>query len=166
MILITRRWRLLCLIATLFIAGCAVPARSKVENTAENPVWHGRLAVQVEGDTPQSFFASFELRGHARRGELNLYSPLGTTVARLRWTPRSATLLGSGETRTFTSLDALALEATGTPLPVAALFDWLAGHEASDTHWQADLSQRAEGRLSARRQWPEPSAEIRLVLEP
>ena len=95
-----------------------------------------------------------------------LYGPLGSTAAHLNWTPDAATLRSNGSVRQFNSLDALALQATGTNLPIAALFDWLAGRDVPVPGWQADLSQLGQGRLTARRTQPEPSAELRLILEP
>ncbi|HCY16899.1 MAG TPA: hypothetical protein DHV21_13135 [Curvibacter sp.] len=131
----------------------------------EPQLWRGRLALRVESEPPQSFFAGFELSGHAGQGELRLFSPLGTTLADLHWSPQSATLSNNGETRQFESLDALATQATGTAIPIAALFQWLAGVQTGADGWSADLSQLDDGRLTARRTQPEPSAELRLILE-
>lgn len=131
----------------------------------EPQLWRGRLALRVESEPPQSFFAGFELSGHAGQGELRLFSPLGTTLADLHWSPQSATLSNNGETRQFESLDTLATQATGTAIPIAALFQWLAGVQTGADGWSADLSQLDDGRLTARRTQPEPSAELRLILE-
>ncbi len=120
----------------------------------------------VSGNPPQSFSASFDLIGQASAGELILYGPLGSTAAHLNWTPDAATLRSNSSVRQFNSLDELALQATGTDLPIAALFDWLAGRDVPVPGWQADLSQLGLGRLTARRLQPEPSAELRLILEP
>nr|WP_279343756.1 outer membrane lipoprotein LolB [Variovorax terrae] len=153
------------LIAILFIAGCAHPTRTSGLNDAENPVWSGRLALQVDSEPPQSFSAGFELRGNAGAGELALFSPLGSTLAVLAWAPGSATLRDDKGTRSFDSLDALVAQATGTPLPIAALFDWLQGRDTPVPGWQADLSRRADGRLAARRTEPAPTAQLRLALD-
>jgi outer membrane lipoprotein LolB len=130
------------------------------------PAWRGRLALRIDSPDQPSFFASFELTGHARAGELLLSGPLGNIMASLRWTPQAAFLRNNGETRQFDSLDALATEATGTAIPIAALFEWLDGRDAAAEGWQADLSQLAQGRLLARRTHPGPVAELRLILEP
>jgi len=157
------------LLSTLaaLLAGCAQPA---LKPPAESPVaqahWRGRLALRVETPEPTSYFASFELSGQARAGELLLFSPLGTTLAQLRWSPQAALLRNDGQTRAFDSLDALAAEATGTAIPIAALFQWLQGQPVAADGWQADLSQLGEGRLLARRAQPEPAAELRLILDP
>jgi outer membrane lipoprotein LolB len=50
-------------------------------------------------------------------------------------------------------------------LPIAALFDWLAGRPAEVPGWQADLSGHAQGRLLAQRSLPAPVAVLRIVLE-
>lgn len=148
------------------MAGCAQPPITRSPVDANTQVWRGRLALQIDSDPPQSFSAGFELSGHPRSGELLLLSPLGNTVAHLNWSPQSATLRNNGELRQFDSLDALAEQATGTAIPISALFQWLAGQEASAAGWLADLSQLGQGRLVARRTQPAPAAELRLILEP
>lgn len=161
-----RRAAWLALLAALLITGCAQP-RLRPAGEVAAASWHGRLALRVDSTPPESFFADFDLEGSARRGALLLTGPLGQTVARLDWAPGSATLRGNGgEVRQFDSLEALAAQASGTPLPIAALFEWLAGRDALADGWQADLSQLGEGRLTARRLQPEPAAELKLVLEP
>ena len=157
------------LLSTLgaLLAGCAQPALTPPSDApAAQAYWRGRLALRVETPEPTSYFANFELSGQARAGELLLVSPLGTTLAQLRWSPQVALLRNDGQTRAFESLDALATEATGTDIPIAALFLWLQGQAAAADGWQADLSQLNEGRLVARRAQPEPAAELRLILDP
>jgi outer membrane lipoprotein LolB len=132
-------------------------------------MWRGRLAVRVEADfspsQPQSFSAAFELTGTPLAGELTLYTPLGTTVAALSWSTQTAVMRSNGNTRTFESLDALIKQALGTDIPVTALFAWLAGDNVQVAGWRADLTQHADGRITARRTEPTPVAELRLVLE-
>ena len=155
-----RCWQLaLC---ALLLAGCATP-----QHTAPPGVqsWTGRMALTVEGQSSQSFSAGFELKGAPESGELSLFNPLGGTLAVLAWAPGTATLRANGDTRQFPSLDALAQEATGAPLPVASLFDWLAGKATAVPGWEPDLSQVDQGRLRARRTDPPPPADLRLVFE-
>jgi outer membrane lipoprotein LolB len=130
--------------------------------------WSGRLALQVEAEPPQSaqsFSAGFELKGSAQDGELQLFSPLGQTLATLSWAPGKASMRANGSQRDFDSIDALVAHATGTAIPVGALFDWLAGRNAAVPGWQADLSQLANGRLTAKRNEPSPVAVLRVALE-
>lgn len=148
----------------LLLAACAAPPpRTPTPPGVQS--WSGRLALNVEGQTRQSFSAGFELKGAPEQGELTLTNPLGGTVAVLAWAPGAATLRSNGTTRQFNSLDELAQEATGAAIPVAALFDWLQGKSTPAEGWQPDLSQVAQGRLSARRSDPPPPADLRLVLE-
>ena len=154
------------LFAILFIAGCAHPTKTSGTFDSKIAFWSGRLSLQVDQAPEQSFAAAFELKGSAEQGELNLFSPLGSTLAVLRWQPGSATLAGVGEVRRFDSLDALVGQATGTPIPVAALFDWLAGAATPVPGWQADLSQlQANGRINARRVSPSPTVDLRVALD-
>ncbi len=122
--------------------------------------------MQVQDTQAQSFSAGFELQGGASEGELKLFTPLGGTLARLNWSPGSAVLQqADGQQRRFPSLDALVAAATGTAVPVEALFDWLEGKDTAVPGWQADLSQLGRGRLQARRYEPAPTADLRVVLE-
>lgn len=134
-------------------------------SSAKTDSWSGRLALQVDGSETQSFSATFELRGRAEAGELSLFSPLGSTLAVLQWSPGSATLRNGNDQRSFGSLDALAAQVTGTAIPIAALFDWLAGTPTPVPGWQPDLRQHDEGRISARRTDPLPTATLRVVFE-
>jgi outer membrane lipoprotein LolB len=146
----------------VLLAGCATP---RTPTPAGVQSWNGRLALTVEGRANQSFSSAFELKGAPEAGELRLANPLGGTIALLAWAPGKATLQSNGKTREFPSLEALAEEATGAPLPVAALFDWLAGKPTPIAGWQADVSQVADGRLHARRTEPPPAADLRVVFE-
>ena len=155
------RW-LLAAFATLLLAACATP---RTPTASGVQVWAGRLALSVEGQASQSFSAGFELKGAPDTGELTLYNPLGGTLAVLAWSPGTATLRTNGTVRQFPSLAALAQEATGAPLPIGALFDWLAGKATPIEGWEADVTQVAEGRLRARRTAPPPPADLRVVFE-
>lgn len=150
--------------AAILLAGCATPPRP-AERDPESGPWSGRLALRVADRPEQSFSAGFELRGQAPAGALTLYTPLGSTAAVLNWAPGTATLRTDGEVRQFASIDALVADATGSPLPVAALFDWLAGRNVPVPGWEADLSLLGEGRLRAQRLAPPPSADLRIVLD-
>lgn len=156
----------IALLALLFLTACAQAPLAPQPLAAGASMWRGRLALRVDSEPPQSFFASFELSGQAPRGELRFFGPLGNTLASLQWTPQSATLRNNGEARQFESLDDLAAQATGTALPIAALFEWLAGRAVTADDWEVDLSRLDEGRLLAWRTQPAPRTELRLILEP
>lgn len=169
----------LLLASALSISGCAVPNKTaepsqQVGKTASDGAYAGRISLKVDAIVPQAlgpqqgqfFSASFELTGNAQAGQLTLISPLGNVLAALNWTDSTAQLRANGELRSFTSLDALVLHATGAAIPVASLFSWLAGVEAQAPGWQADLSRLSNGRLVARRLQPLPAAELRVILEP
>ena len=156
---LTRRTAVIALVAGL--AGCATP-RPRLPGEA---AWSGRLALRVDSTPPQAFSALFDLRGSAARGELQLSSALGQTLATVRWSAQGAELQRGSDTTRRDSLDALTTELSGAPLPVLAMFDWLQGRDAPAGGWRVDLSAHANGRLVARREQPLPSAELRLVFE-
>lgn len=155
----------LTLSISILIASCAAPTLDKAKNIDKKTFWSGRLGLTLATEPPQSFHAAFELSGTDQAGQLILFTPLGSVLSELRWSAGGATLQSNGTTRHFDSLDALASEVTGTPVPVAALFDWLQGTQSTHAGWRADLSRLAEGRLSAFRTAPAPAAELRLILD-
>ena len=156
-------WCLTLLALVLWLSGCASPARTP---HGDGSSWQGRMAVQVDSEPPQAYTGGFELNGSATQGQLRLLSPLGQAMAEVQWSPRGAELRRGQQVTRRGSLDELTQELAGTALPVAALFDWLAGREAPADGWQADLSRHAEGRITARRQSPLPVTQLRLVFLP
>jgi outer membrane lipoprotein LolB len=157
-----RRVLTLALSSALLAAGCATPRMSPVD---ANAYWSGRMAIQVLKDPPESLSAGFELQGSALTGEMVLLSPIGTTLARLEWTPHGARLEQGQQKFDSTSLQRLGARLTGTELPIAALFEWLAGRTAEAPGWQVDLSAHAQGRISAERREPSPGAVLRIALD-
>lgn len=162
-----RMWWLALLMSAM-LAGCATPSRIAKPLSAEqtnSPEWQGRMSVQVQGDNPTSMSASFSLRGDAKHGELDLYSPLGTTLGALQWTPNMVQLSDSGKHQYFNSLAELTEKTTGAALPVEAIFAWLQGRDVQATGWQADLSALSQGSLIARRTAPLPEVTLRIKLD-
>jgi outer membrane lipoprotein LolB len=164
--LLRRRAALLAslLFATFFIAGCASPPMATGQNDVKKSFWTGRLSLQVQSEPPQAFFAGFELKGNPIQGELTLNSPLGNSLAVLRWSPQEAVLDSGNQRQRFASVDELIEKATGAAVPLPALFDWLDGKNTAADGWNADLSQQAEGRISASRTVPQPRSDLRIVL--
>lgn len=146
----------------LITAGCASPRMNPVDPHA---YWSGRMAIQVLKNPPESLSASFELQGSAQSGEMVLLSPIGTTLARLDWTPQRARLVQGEQMLESPSLQQLGTRLTGTELPIAALFEWLAGRAAEVPGWQVDLSAHAQGRIAAERRLPAPGAVLRIALD-
>ncbi len=157
-------WLLTCA-GLVLAAGCAPQTQQPQPLASERSTWSGRLALQVQDQAAQSFSAAFELQGNAESGELRLFTPFGSVLAQLDWAPGRARLQGSGEVRESDSLDALLAQTLGTPIPVAALFAWLQGLQATASGWQADLSALDSGRLVATRYDPHPRAVLRLAFE-
>jgi outer membrane lipoprotein LolB len=174
---------LMLLVATIsfgaIVGGCSqLPGRQDLSHLARHSA--GRIAVRVEGDAARSMSASFELRGDADAGLLELSSPLGTQLAQASWQRGRIQLATSDGVRLYPSLDELAGEAFGQPLPMAALFDWLKARawpgapatalvdEAGYTQlgWQVHLGRYDEGLIIANRAQPEPAITVRVKLDP
>ena len=162
-----RTWWLVLLMGAM-LTGCATPSRTAKPLSAEQintPEWQGRISVQVQDDNPSSMSASFLLRGDAKNGELDLYSPLGTTLGALQWTPQLVQLSEGGKHQYFNSLAELTEKATGAALPIEAIFGWLKGRDVQATGWLADLSALPQGSITARRTTPDPEVTLRIKLD-
>jgi outer membrane lipoprotein LolB len=154
-------------------------------------VYSGRLAVRTDAapDLPaRSVSGQFELSGNPSSGQLILTSPIGTTVARARWSdpagtqgaPSKIELEADGGTTHYATLEDMMQRAIGNQLPLPAMFDWLSGHpwpnapvqgrEAAGSFdqlgWHVDLSQLRDNRLiDARRALPVPALHVRVKLD-
>lgn len=146
----------------LWMAGCASPRMVPAD---ANAYWSGRMAILIQKDPAESLSASFELQGSAKAGEMVLLSPIGTTLAKLAWTPQQASLEQGSQRVQGPSLQSLGSRLTGTELPISALFEWLAGRAAQAPGWQVDLSSHAQGRITAERSAPAPATVLRIVLD-
>jgi outer membrane lipoprotein LolB len=152
--------RAFMVLAAMAMAGCATRTpRQGPEH------WSGRLSMQVGSNPPQAFSAGFELSGNSSQGQLLLNSPLGTAVASAQWTAEQAVLRSGSDARHYRSMEELLTHATGAALPLAALFDWLTGVPTPVAGWDTDLSGLQQGRLLASRQNPEPTVQLRILLD-
>lgn len=153
------------------MGGCATNAGHKSQLDANSPLWQGRLALTVDTSDAggqakkQSTSAEFELRGSASTGELRLFTPLGSTLAAIAWSPTQAVLTARGENREFASLQLLLTHMLGTNIPVKTFFAWLNGQAEQAEGWQVNLSERSQGKISAQRFSPAPAAQLKLVLD-
>ncbi len=144
----------------LSLFGCTSPT---LVVKPEQSYWSGRLALQIEEESAQSFSALFELEGSEDQGELILLSPLGNTLGKLKWSSEGATLQTGQQQQTSHSLDALLAQVTGEAIPIKAIFDWLRGIETNAAGWVADLSALSQGRITAQRSDPKPKAILRIA---
>jgi len=164
-------------LAINLIAGCATNTTTNDIFEGENLSsksnasiinYQGRLSLRIASNPPQSLYGAFSISGDAQTGELTLNSPLGNTVAKLMWTPQTALLTSNNITTTYPSTEALLTTVTGTPLPLSALFDWLAGISTPIDGWEVDLSNMQNPdnrRLIAKRISPLPMVDLRIALE-
>lgn len=156
------------------LGGCASPRAPGLDGQR----LQGRLSVQVAGG--QGGSSGFELLGSAEAGQLELSTPLGSLVARARWSAGEVLLETPAERRAFLSLEDLSRELLGEPVPVAALFDWLRGRPwpqapsqalaepargFEQLGWRIELDRFDEGLLVARR-LAEPAVTLRARLQP
>ena len=153
------------ILVNFLIAGCALTPKKITSHSEAVSTWRGRLAIRVSDAQLQNFSAGFQLTGNALTGELTLFNPFGSTAAVLTWNPQMATMRVDGDIQHHISLKVLISQVIGTEIPVDALFAWLKGEPVVADGWNPDLSQHANGRVTAKRTTPDPPVEIRLVLD-
>lgn len=159
-----RLWASIWLV--MLLTACATPAPVRpVTQASSEKQWQGRMSVVVQSNPPRSMTAGFSLEGNARQGELNLFSPLGTTLATLQWNPSTTQWLQGSQQHRYDSMAHLTEETTGAALPMDAMFDWLQGQATASPGWQADLSGLSLGTLVAKRISPEPLVLLRIQLD-
>lgn len=145
------------------LTGCATgPTLSPLDTESH---WSGRLALTVMAEPPQHFSALFELHGNVDAGEIRLTSPFGQLMGIARWSAHEAELIRGHERQSYPDMHELTSALTGTPLPMAPLFDWLSGRPMTLDGWEADLSRYTEGRISAQRLQPSPPVQLRIILQ-
>ncbi len=122
------------LLSLLVLAGCATtgPLPSGTRTYRDDVSLSGRLSVSYEhAGQPQSLQGKFSWRQRRDHTDIELYSPLGQTIARITIMPGVARLQQSnGSIREAGSVDALTEAALGWPLPVDGLRFWLQGFVA------------------------------------
>lgn len=158
---------LLVWVLSLMLVACATPQRLMPQDSLKptEPEWQGRLSLVIHSTPETALSAGFLLRGSAQLGAIDFYSPLGTTVTALRWSPQSALWLEGDQQHSFDSLSHLTEKATGAALPVPQLFDWLAGRPVTLPGWQVDMSGLGQGLLVVRRTDPAPQVVLRIKLD-
>ena len=155
-----------CVLLALLFSACATTSTKTKMPTAETTQeWSGRISLQVQSTPPQQLNASFALQGGAQKGQLDVFSPFGTTLATLHWTPQEAVLHQGNQQKRFTSITVLTERLTGAQLPMTELFDWLNGQPTAVEGWQTDVSQLGSGWLIATRTSPAPTVLLKIKLD-
>jgi outer membrane lipoprotein LolB len=126
------------ILAAGWLAACTTVPQPRSADEADIA---GRLALRIDSAESRGFSAGFRLQGRPESGQLQLEGPLGATMARIAWNQGRYTLEDSRGEQHFESLEALARQGLGEPVPLEALFDWLRAKPWPGATWQA----RADG---------------------
>ena len=128
MLCIKQCWLALgCALLVLLTACSHAPRHVAVDPTNTEAIghWEGRLTLRVAKNPPEQFSAAFEMTGRPEQGQLSFLSPLGTTMAMVRWNPQGASLQQGSDLQNFVSMDELTLRLTGAALPLPQLMERL-----------------------------------------
>jgi outer membrane lipoprotein LolB len=160
---------LACALLVLLTACSHAPRHVAVDPTNPEATghWEGRLTLRVAKNPPEQFSTSFEMTGRPEQGQLSLLSPLGTTLAMVRWNPQGASLQQGSDVQHFVSMDELTLRLTGAALPLPQLMAWLDRTGPPVQGWQINAQALKSGRrVLADRQQPLPSLQLTVLLDP
>jgi len=148
------------------LSGCSVfspPVKQATQ--APVPHWEGRLQVRVLLANPELFSANFELQGSPQRGELTIYSPIGTTLAVASWTENDALLKQGMSEKHYANMEELTKQLTGTRLPLPTLMSWLNADGESIQGWEIRSENLPAGRrIYAQRNHPSPPLQLTLLI--
>lgn len=120
----------LCLaIASLVLSGCS----SLPEAPKDAMQWQGRFSVQIsDGVRNERNSGTFVFQKYSTARNLDLYGPLGVTVAKISVNEKRATLERPGEEPlTSNNAENLTSLAIGYPIPIDQLSAWLEGKPIS-----------------------------------
>ena len=96
-----------CALLVLLTSCSTAPRHVAVDPTNPEATghWEGRLNLRIANNPPEQFSTAFEMTGRPEKGQLSLLSPLGTTLAMVRWNPQGASLQQGSEVQNFASMD-------------------------------------------------------------
>jgi len=147
-------WRPLALGAVLLsLSACSAlgprpPMRTATPAEAEHFELGGRINLRVSNE---GFPGRVQWRHDPETDELSFFSPIGTSVARMRQDQDGAWLItADGETHQAKDLRELASEVLGWDLPIDALPYWVRGLAWPDA--SAEIERSADGRIQTLRQ--------------
>jgi outer membrane lipoprotein LolB len=162
-------------VAALAMSGCAGLAGGAADASGGPPAvttyWSGRFAISVteSGHEPKEERASGRFVLEASRGStvLELFSPLGQTLASATINERGARLVASdGKIHEAGSAESLTEQVIGWRVPVGDLPRWLRGEIDRPTEWSAGraVSGMERGWTIRMENW-QPAGPRRLALD-
>ena len=158
-----------CALLVLLTSCSTAPRHVAVDPTNPEAIghWEGRLNLRIANNPPEQFSTAFEMTGRPEKGQLSLLSPLGTTLAMVRWNPQGASLQQGSDLQHFVSMDELTLRLTGAALPLPQLMAWLDRTGPPVQGWQIHAQALKSGRrVLADRQQPLPTLQLTVLLDP
>ena len=163
----------------LCLQACATDVRKSAISESSAPLvmsrvpeqasYQGRISVRAEAPVDQSLNANFSLTGTESEGTLDLFGPLGATVAKLKWGPGFAYLRQHTDAEVYPDLPSMLAQLTGTPLPTTVVFDWLEGkgvHGVIPAGWTLlEGGEPSTRRLRLARHSPTPAVRLTILLD-
>lgn len=144
-----RPWRWLALaVLVLTLVGCATPGFD-TEQAQVLKERAGKFSVlaQAPNEPPEAVQGSFVWRRLAQGWQLDLKSPLGSTLARLTILPDGATLeQPDAPVQRAASGEQLLASVLGASIPLDVLEDWIDGRVVDDDK-VANVARDSEGRI-------------------
>jgi outer membrane lipoprotein LolB len=157
-----RSSRFVSILLAAVLAGCATTGGTPPSDNpraAAGPYrdtidLRGKLAVTYQKDgQPQRINGPYTWTQRPGTIDVELFSPLGQTVAVIHVTPGSASMtLSDGKPRVARDIDTLTRQTLGWTLPVSGLRDWLQGY-ATDAQGQRFTASPAHDNVFTNDGW-------------
>lgn len=147
------------------LLGCTVaPEKTDHAFSAGPASWFGRISIVNPQAQPVRFSASFELSGSKLAGSMHLSTSLGTSLARVVWSPDAARVETPGSVSGYPSLHGLLAAHFGMAFPIDQVFAWLNGQTPALEGWLIEIEEPPVRRLIAR-STHHPGVEIRILVD-
>jgi outer membrane biogenesis lipoprotein LolB len=108
--------------------------------------WDGRFSVKInDANTQDGGSGAFTLNRQDLIDDLEIRSPIGSSIAKIRIKPGSASLEQNGKVITAIDADQLMAQTLGLPIPARGLTEWLSGFPRAGS--QSSLKRNDNGQV-------------------
>ncbi|NBS72600.1 MAG: hypothetical protein EBT78_02430 [Betaproteobacteria bacterium] len=161
------QFRLCCrltLITIFFLTACA--QLPKTNSTSHNDLLiQGRLSLQIDSSPSQVLFAPFEMRGSASKGQIDIYSPLGSILAQAMWDSEQAVLINGQRRQVFANMNDLEQKLLGTPISLPEVIQFYQSKSITPVLKGWVVKRETPERLVLDRNEPLPHIQLKIQID-
>ena len=120
--------------------------KSEIFDVTKPQKWDGRFSVKInDAKSQDGGSGAFTLNHIDLIDELEIRSPIGTSIAKIKIKPGSASLEQNGKVVNAIDADQLMAQSLGLPIPARGLTEWLSGYPRAGS--QSSLKRNTMGQV-------------------